>query len=81
MSWAFILVLSDKAGYMESDHIKLIYFYQMDGVVTWIYAVFLFIVCEKKKLKEANLSDKLQRHIVNNYEVIIFKSFEQSRSF
>ena len=33
---------------MESDHIKLIYFYQMDGVVIWIYAVFLFIVCEKK---------------------------------
>ena len=47
----------------------------MDGVVIWIYAVFLFIVCEKK-LKEANLSDKFQRHIVNNYEEIIFKSFK-----
>ena len=33
----------------------------MDGVVTWIYAIFLFIVCENKNLKEVNLSDKFQR--------------------
>ena len=33
----FILSRSDKASYRESDHIKFIYFYQMDGVVIWIF--------------------------------------------
>ena len=33
----FIFGRSDKASYRESDDIKLIYFYQMDGVVIWIY--------------------------------------------
>ena len=32
--------LSDRASYRESDDIKFIYFYQMDGVVIWIYAFF-----------------------------------------
>ena len=32
--------------------------------------LFLFIVCEN------NLSDKFQRHIVNNYKVIVFKYFK-----
>ena len=32
----------------------------MNGVVIWIYAIFLFIVYENKNLKEVNLSDKLQ---------------------
>ena len=40
----------------------------MDGVVIWIYAIFLVIVCENKNVKEVNLSDKFQRHIVNNYK-------------
>ena len=40
-SWTFILGQSDKAGYRESDDIKLIYFYQMDGVVICIYS-FIF---------------------------------------
>ena len=44
----------------------------MNGVVIWIYA----IVCENKNLKEVNLSDKFQRHIVNNYKAIIFMSFK-----
>ena len=35
----------------------------MDGVVIWIYAFFLVIVCENKKLKEVNLCDKFQRDI------------------
>ena len=26
----------------------------MDGVVIWIYAIFLFIVCENKNLREIN---------------------------
>ena len=39
-SWTFILGRSDKANYRESDDIKFIYFYQMDGVVIWIYAIF-----------------------------------------
>ena len=44
----------------------------MNGVVIWIYD----IVCENKNLKEVNLSDKFQRHIVNNYKAIIFISFK-----
>ena len=48
----------------------------MDGVAIWIYAIFLFIVCENKNLKEVNLFDKFQHHIVNNYKAIIFKSFK-----
>ena len=36
----------------------------------------LVIVSENKNLKEVNLSDKFQRHIVNNYEAIIFISFK-----
>ena len=48
----------------------------MDGVAIWIYANFLFIVCENKNLKEVNLFDKFQHDIVNNYEAIIFKSFK-----
>ena len=49
----------------------------MYGVVIWIYAFFfLVIVCENKNLKEVNLSDKSQRHIVNNYKAIIFISFK-----
>ena len=50
-----------KASHRKSDDIRFIYFCQMDGVVIWIYAIFLFIVCENKNLKEANLSDKFQR--------------------
>ena len=50
----FILGQSDKASYRESDDIKFIYFYQIDGVVIWIYAIFLFIVCENKNLREIN---------------------------
>ena len=60
MSWMFILGQSDKASYRESDIIKFLYFYHMNGVVIWIYAIFLFIVYENKNLKEVNLSDKLQ---------------------
>ena len=49
----------------------------MDGVVIWIYAIFLFIVCENRNLKEVNnISDKFQRHIVNKYKATIFKSFK-----
>ena len=48
----------------------------MDGVVIWIYAVFLFTVCENKNLKEVNLSDNFQHHIVKNYKAIMFKSFK-----
>ena len=46
----FTLGQSDKASYRESDYIKFIYFYQMDGLVIWIYAFFFFlvIVCENK---------------------------------
>ena len=43
----------------------------MDGVVIWIYAIFLFIFCENGNLKEVYLSVKFQRHIVNNYKAII----------
>ena len=42
MSRTLILGRSD-----EADGIKFIYFYQMDGAVILIYAIFLFIVCEK----------------------------------
>ena len=42
----------------------------MDGGVIWIYVIFLFIVHEKK-LKEVNLSDKFQRHTVNNFKAIL----------
>ena len=72
----FIFGRSDKASYRESDDIKFIYFYQMDGIVIWIYAIFLVIVCENKNLKVVNLSDKFQRHIVNNYKAITFISFK-----
>ena len=61
MSWTFIVGRSDKASYRGSDDIKFIYFYQMGGLVIWIYAIFLFIVSENKNLKEFNLSDKFQR--------------------
>ena len=37
---------------------------------------FFVIVCENKKLKEVNLSDKFQRHIVSNFKAIIFISFK-----
>ena len=37
----------------------------MDGVVIWIYAIFLFIFCENKNLKEVYLSVKFQHHIFN----------------
>ena len=50
-----------KASHRKSDDIKFIYFCQMNGVVIWIYAIFLFIVCENKNLKEANLSGKFER--------------------
>ena len=43
MSWTFILGQSDKVSYRESGDIKFIYFYQMDGVVIWIYAVFFYL--------------------------------------
>ena len=47
----------------------------MNGVVIWDLCSFcLVIVCENKNLKEVNLSDKFQRHIVNNYKAIIFIS-------
>ena len=76
MSWMLILGRSDKASNRESDDIKFIYFYQTDGVVIWIYAIFLFIFCENKNLKKVFLSVKFQRHIVNNYKAIIFISFK-----
>ena len=76
MSWMLILGRSDKASNRESDDIKFIYFYQTDGVVIWIYAIFLFIFCENKNLKEVYLFVKFQCHIVNNYKVIIFISFK-----
>ena len=48
----------------------------MDGVVIWIYPIFLVIVCENENLKEVNLLDTFQRRIVNNYKAIIFISFK-----
>ena len=60
-SWKFLLGQSYKAISRESDDNKFIYFYQMDGVHNWIYAIFLFINYQNKHLKEVNLSDKSQR--------------------
>ena len=56
-----ILGQFDKASYRESDDIKFVYFYLMSRLVIRIYAIFLFIVCENKNLKEVNLPDKFQR--------------------
>ena len=34
--------------------------------------LFFLVVFENKKSKEVNLSDKFQRHILNNYKASIF---------
>ena len=48
----------------------------MDGEVIRIYTIFLFTACENKNLKEVNLSDNFQCHIVKNSKAIIFKFFK-----